>query len=248
MNHPRFETVQSNELTYKYQRLKEKMKVIKAENENYLKINELLQGELNQKSAALEASSRSFQALKLQYEELLQRLTEIHFSSFSSSANSDVNIKKETDDEVVKLKQIIVEKDAIIEKLQHDLLSYKNNDSKIDQIYKLILEFKQKRGEKENAISVDRQKYIYQSINDLITMLTESEAKREKTERRIKYILTACNKLTKIVSEERIRITQIIKSNEASQDDDFLDQEFRKLRIFIQKANKKYNISNSIEF
>lgn len=236
------ETFKNNENLYKYMRLKEKMKVVKAENENYVKINELLQQELNQKSAALEASSRSFQALKVQYEELLQRLTEMHLTSFSSSVSSDINVKKESDEEIIRLKQIIETKDSRIEKLEAEIARLKNNDLFITEIYESIKLFKQKYVKTTEVQNESREKYITKSISELIQLLQVSEEKRLQSNRRIVSILKSCNKLTKLVSEERIRITQLMKQQNVQQNDDFLEREFQKLERFITKANRKYNI------
>ena len=234
----------------KYQHAKEKIKLLKTENENYAKTNDLLQNELQQKAYALEQSTKAYSSLKIQHEELLARLTEMRLenislnSSLNSSNSSQQPIEKDDNNDTSN-------KDDLIERLQHKI---EKKNKKIEKYKQMVQNIQQELSYDEPynkakllisqmifaepSTQKDKKEFVTKTLDYVYSYLQNNlqlQQQLEKERKRNEKLHKQLKKLTALVRENREKLEEHFQQAQQQNEDLVIEDEIEKLKQYAKK-------------
>ena len=250
MNYLKNETQIENPNFYeKYQHAKEKIKLLKTENENYSKTNDLLQNELQQKAHALEQSTKAYSSLKIQYEELLARLTEMRLESISYNSMNSSNSSQQQSEKGGE--NNVSNKDELIEQLRRKI---EKKNSKIEKLRQLIQTIQQELSYDEPydkakplinqlifaepTTQKDKKEFVTKTLDYVYTYLQNNlqlQQLLEKEKKRNKKLHKQLKNLTALVRENREKLEQHFQQEQKQNEDEVLDNEIEKLKQYAKR-------------
>ena len=204
-----------------------RLKKVEEENESLLKLNELFREELGQKTLALQKSADAYSQLKKQYEELLTRVTELHFEKEKSSPvtpksspdlRAQLQILTKRKEEY---KSLAVEMKSRISELENERKRTKNTIERFQDIVRPY------------AVG----ETILDIANALVTRLETSVTRDKYTKLKKKYqcVLRRCSQLSQHVQEDE----ETLKKGIAQRAVWSIEDEFEKFERFVSRYEQK---------